>query len=96
MKYLIIDASLHGTGIRDYYEGGYILPQDLNLSKNIKDRLEKFLSDYEDEHYNNYSDEETIKKLDEEGKEIALVIKNELQDIKMSYFSDAEMKMYEL
>lgn len=96
MKYLVIDALLHGTGIRDYYEGGYILPEDLALSKNIKERLEKFLSVYENEHYNNYSNETVIKKLDEEGKEIALMIKNELRNVKVSYFSDAEMKMFEL
>jgi len=96
MRYLIIDAALNGTGIRDYYEGGYILPEDLNLNNNIIERLKKWLSSYENEHYDGYSNLEVIKKLDEEGKEIALAVKNDLLDIKISYFSDAEMKYYNL
>jgi hypothetical protein len=32
MKYLIVDAELSGTGVRDKYLGGYIDPEDLALS----------------------------------------------------------------
>lgn len=92
MKYLIIDASLSGTGIRDYYNGGYIYPEDLNLSSNLINKLEKWLSNYEDERYNNYSNIELIERLDEEGKEIALMVKDEIPDSKLSYYSYAKMK----
>jgi hypothetical protein len=91
MKYLTKDASLHGTGIRDTYNGGYIDAQDLNLSQEVIDKIAKWLLKYEEEHYNGYSNEEIVDELDREGKEIALLIKNELKDIKIEYFSDARM-----
>ena len=45
-RYLVIDGMLNGTGIRDYYEGGYVEPQELNLSLELKERLEAWLSRY--------------------------------------------------
>ncbi len=92
MKYLVIDASLSGTGIRDKYEGGYISPNDLGLSCEIVDRLNQWLPKYENEHYNGFTDECVIDELDKEGKEIALMIKSELVEVKLEYFSDARMK----
>jgi len=89
MKYLIIDAALSGTGIRDKYAGGYIAPNDLGLSFAIKQRLNEWLSKYENEHYNGYTNDKIINELDQEGKEIALMIKNELSEVKIEYFSDA-------
>lgn len=91
MKYLIIDASLNGTGIRDYYQGGYIYPEDLNLSIGIIKRIQKWLSDYANEHYIGYTNENLIDNLDNEGKNISLIIKNELKDVKVEYYSDARM-----
>ncbi len=35
MRYLIVDASLHGTGIRDEYEGGYLTPASLGISSEL-------------------------------------------------------------
>lgn len=91
MRYLIIDAALSGTGIRDKYEGGYIDPNDLNLSLLIKERLNRWLSEYENEHYNGFIDDSIINELDLEGREIALMIKNELLEVKVEYFSDARL-----
>jgi hypothetical protein len=90
MKYLVIDASLNGTGIRDKYEGGYLAPEDLGLSSTTIQYLTEWLSKYENEHYNGFTDENTVDELDREGKEIALMIKNELE-VKLEYFSDARM-----
>ena len=92
MKYLIVDASLSGTGIRDQYQGGYISPDELGLSKPLIESLEKWMSLYESEHYNGYSDNNTIIQLDEEGKRIARLILDELSDVKVKYFSDAKRK----
>ena len=91
MRYLVIDASLRGTGIRDKYEGGYLTPKELGLSSNVVYRLDKWLSKYEKEHYNGFNDDNIINNLDEEGKEITLQIKSELSEVKLEYFSDARM-----
>lgn len=92
MRYLVIDATLNGTGIRDQYEGGYIKPEDLRLSSETTQRLKDWLLKYENEYYNGYENKELVSKLDKEGKELAQIIKNELKTIKMEYFSDALMK----
>ena len=89
MRYLVIDASLNGTGIRDYYEGGYIAPADLCLSDETIKKLKDWLIKYENEHYNGFEDDGLIDELDKEGKEIALIIKNEISDVKVEYFSHA-------
>lgn len=91
-KYLVIDGYLNGTGIRDYYEGGYIRPSNLKLSVDIIKRLEVWLSKYENEHYNGFSNKEAVRRLDEEGKEIALAIKNELVESKIQYCSAATLE----
>lgn len=91
MKYLIIDASLRSTGIRDYYNGGYIEPKDLGLSSEVIKKLSDWLLRYEDAHYNGFNDDNLIEELDKEGKEIAYSIKKELLNVKMEYFSDAKM-----
>ena len=91
MKYLIVDAELSGTGVRDKYFGGYIDPEDLALSTFIKQRLCDWVSKYENEHYKGFINENLIIELDQEGRDIALVIKNELLDVKVEYFSAAKM-----
>lgn len=91
MKYLTVDGELHGTGIRDYYNGGFINPEDLHLNATTIKRMQQWLLRYENEHYGGYVNDEIIKKLDSEGKEIALTIKNELLDVKVEYFSAARM-----
>lgn len=91
MKYLVIDAVLGGTGIRDKHEGGYIAPESLGLSYNVLKRLKEWLLKYENEHYKGFENNNNIDILDGEGKEIAFTIKSELGDVKMEYFSDARM-----
>ena len=91
MKYLTVDASLSGTGIRNQYEGGYITPESLGLNPEVIQLLKDWLLRYENEHYNGYENEEIVKKLDKEGKQIARIIKNDLLEVKIEYFSDARM-----
>lgn len=91
MIYLVVDAFLNGTGIRDKYEGGYLDPKDLGLTSNIINRLNRWLSKYADEQYNGFNDNTIIDELDREGKKIALIIKNELPETKLEYFSSARM-----
>ena len=89
--YLVIDAEFHGTGIRDYYNGGYLDPKDLHLSAATIEWLNKWQARYENEHYSGYENDKVIDELDRDGKEIALTIKKELQDSKIQYYSDARM-----
>lgn len=91
MKYLVIDAALHGTGIRDYYGGGYINPESLNVNSELMKKLNDWLLRYEDEHYNGFLNNNLIEELDFEGKEIARALKEELLDAKIDYFSAAKM-----
>lgn len=87
----MIDASLGGTGIRDYYEGGYIAPEKLHLNLSTIKRLHEWQSRYENEHYSGFANGKVVDELDQEGKEIALTIKNELGEAEIEYFSDARM-----
>lgn len=91
MRYLVVDASLSGTGIRDKYEGGYLAPEDLGLSPVAIERLNEWLIKYENEHYKGFANDNVIQELDREGKEIASMIKRELAEVKLEYFSDARM-----
>ncbi|GGH29810.1 hypothetical protein FAZ19_21800 [Sphingobacterium alkalisoli] len=68
-----------------------IYPEDLDLSFPLRQKLKEWLSKYQNEHYNGFINEDLIKKLDQEGKDIAIMIKKELSEVKMEYFSDARM-----
>lgn len=94
MRYLIVDAELNGTGIRDKYDSGFILPEKLGLSFETITKLKEWLLSYEVEHFNGFMDNEVVDALDCAGKEIALIIKKELGEVKMEYYSDAKMKSY--
>lgn len=91
MRYLVIDANPHGTGIRDGYEGGYIDPDTLGLTADIVHKIQGWLIRYESEHYNGYTNDELVNQLDEEGKEIALEIGKQSGEAKISYYSDARL-----
>jgi hypothetical protein len=91
MKYLVIDAALHGTGIRDYYEGGYIDPDNLGLNDEIIKRINEWLLKYENEHYDSFENLSTINALDNEGMAIAVIIKKQLSEAKIDYYSAAKM-----
>lgn len=89
MNYLIIDAAVGNTGIRDKYNGGYLSPEELGISTDTIELLQNWLLKYEAEYFTSYIHETLTDKLDSEGKEIASRIKNELKDIKIEYYSDA-------
>lgn len=74
-------------GRRDYYNGGYIEPESLQLKLETIKWINEWVCKYEDEHYNEFKNLELVKKLDQEGKDIAVAIKKELGDIKISYYS---------
>ena len=92
MKYIIIDAALNGTGIRNEYDGGFIPLENIGLSPTIINKLTHWLHLYAQEIYAGYNNINNIEKLDEEGISIAREIKNEIENVKVSYFSDAKMQ----
>lgn len=91
MKYLVIDGNLNGTGIRDKIHGGYITHNELRISPVLSKKINSWLNCYWEEFYHQYSDSDTITKLDECGKELALELNAELPNDKVEYFSDAQM-----
>jgi hypothetical protein len=94
MRYLVIDGMLNGTGIRDQYTDEYLSPEKLMLKVETINNLKSWLLKYEDEHYNGYTNQDLINDLDEQGMELARLIKLELLDVKVKYFSDAFLKEY--
>lgn len=91
MRYLVIDAMLNSTGIRDAYNTGDIKPESLNLSNALIEQLNNWLLQYRVEFYAGYTNTEVIDELDSKGKELALMIKKELGEVKVEYFSDAKL-----
>jgi hypothetical protein len=91
MKYLVIDAALHGSGIREYYLGGYVDIDSLRLDDNLKRRINIWLLKYENEHYYSFQNHDIVNILDDEGIEIARIVKNQLSDVKIDYFSAAKL-----
>lgn len=95
-KYLVVDGMLHGTGIRLQYEGGYIEPEELEISEELIHRLRNWLNEYENLHYSNYEDKGLIEKLDSEGLDITKALKEQLNNFEISYFSSANLTKYNL
>lgn len=91
MEYLIIDGYPSGTGIRNYYNGGYIEPKTINLSNHLLKKLQQWLHQYRNEFFDGYQNKRKIENLDNEGKMLAFEIKKELNLTKIEYFSDALM-----
>ena len=92
MKYLVVDGMFSGTGIRDSVEGGYIELADLNISETLQTRINSWLEEYEDAHFSQYKDEEEIGKLDAEGINILKMLREEIPDSKIEYYSNAKME----
>lgn len=90
-NYLVIDGTLNGTGLRDYYEGGYIDPLELNLSPELVTLHKSWLLKYWDAFYTGYSDSNLVEALDAEGMKIAQLIQKEL-GVKVCYYSDANQQ----
>ncbi len=91
IKYVTVDGCLNGTGIRDKYNGRYLYPSELGLSTVITSQIEAWVSKYENEHFEGFTNKNVITELDAEGRIIARKIKEELADVKMEYFSAATM-----
>lgn len=91
MKYIVVDACLNGTGIRDNYNGGYIPLIELGLSDLLIRRINNWLVEYSNQQYEGFADNSLIDILDQEGIAIANLIKMEIKDIKVEYFSSARM-----
>lgn len=91
MRYLVVDAALHGTGVRDYYAGGYVELNSLELSDELIKKIDEWLLKYENEHYNSFKNMALIEQLDKEGKEIAHMIKSQLDEVKIDYYSAAKL-----
>lgn len=89
MRYLVVDGMHSGTGIRDAVSGGYLTVDELGLSKTLSDKIVLWLNEYEDEHYNSYSNTENINRLDSMGLSIAKELQLELPDSKVEYYSSA-------
>lgn len=90
-RYLVIDGELNGTGIRDYYGGSYLLLEDLDLTSELKNKIVNWVTRYAEMYYDGFSNNSMIEFLDDEGKEIARFVKNQIPQSKILYFSAAKM-----
>lgn len=93
-NYLIVDAYLNGTGVRDKYNEGYLDLEHLNISTELVSEIKNWLSTYWEEYYRGYNDSARLRELDKIGKALALRLQRELPHAKVEYFSDVEMKLY--
>jgi len=89
---LIVDGMLSGTGIRDAKVGGYLDAGKIGISDELVGRLAKWVSDYENAHYYQFSDRANNEELDKEGIAIAREIQEALPHIQVEYFSNAYMR----
>ncbi|MEH2614845.1 hypothetical protein [Bradyrhizobium sp. AZCC 1693] len=92
MRYLTVDGMLSGTGIRDSLIGKHLDPNEVGLSPELVGRIEKWVIDYETAHYRQFNDEAENQRLDQEGIEIARQAQSPLPEMKVDYFSNAQMK----
>ena len=92
MRYLTVDGMLSGKGIRDSLTGEYLDPSEVGFSTELVRRIEKWLIDYETAHYRQFDDEAENQRLDQEGIEIARQAQSRLPEMKVEYFSDADLK----
>ena len=93
MKYLVVDGMFRGTGIRDKYNSGYIRIDHLPIPIEVKNQINNWLADYQNEFFTGYKDELRILELDKVGIEIAKAIQKHL-DAKVTYYSDGSMKEF--
>ncbi len=55
------------------------------------DRIARWLHDYELAHYGQYENESEVAALDKEGMEICRLVREELPEAKIKYFSSATL-----
>ena len=84
---------LSGTGIRDAVKGGYVELTELNISDSLIEKISEWQKKYEEAHFFQFSDEFINNNLDNEGIKISKMIKQELPNVRIEYFSNADMKM---
>ncbi len=94
MRYLVLDGMLGGTGAREKYESGYLNLQSLLLSESLIMDIQEWQSEYEQAKYSGYSDGAVINNLDERGLELAALLKKEMSEIKVEYYSDGILKRW--
>ena len=92
MRYLTVDGMLSGTGIRDSLTGKYLDPSEVGFPSELVRRIEKWIIDYETAHYSQFNDEAENQRLDQEGIEIARQAQSQLPEMKVEYFSNADLK----
>lgn len=92
MKYLTVDGMLSGTGIRESIEERYLTPEKLGLSSELINKISDWLSGYENAHYEQYANRNKVAELDAEGLEICAMLRREIPDSKIEYYSNAYMK----
>jgi hypothetical protein len=90
--HLIIDGMLSGTGIRDGDQGGYLDASDLGISPSLSARISEWLGRYENAHFFQFEDKAENQLLDSQGLEIARLLKSELPNVRITYFSNAKLK----
>lgn len=90
-QYIIVDGCLHGSGLRNGLEGGYISPADIALDAVLQNELQEWLAEYETQYYENFQDAKTIDALDEKGTQIARALKASLPESKIEYYSAATL-----
>lgn len=90
MLYLVVEGGLGSTGIREIYLDERYEPDDLLLSLEMQNRIKSWLRNYEDEFFKGYRNTDAVTELDLEGLRIVEAIKEELGDVKVGYFSDAQ------
>ncbi|MEM1173662.1 MAG: hypothetical protein AAGI27_02525 [Pseudomonadota bacterium] len=89
MLYLTVDGELSGTGIRDSVNGGYLHPEELGLHERTQKRMSAWVNRYEHAHYSGFSDQNLVNQLDEEGLAICGLVRAELSEVKVEYYSHA-------
>lgn len=90
--HIFVDGMLSGTGLRDAIKGGYIEPEDLGISSDLQVKISVWLERYANLHYANYKDDSEIHLLDNEGIEICKILKKEMPDIDVKYYSNAKLE----
>jgi hypothetical protein len=93
---LLVDGMLSGTGIRDALNGGYIKPSALSISSDLQARIAGWLARYENAHFYDYANKNEVRELDEQGLEITRLLRDELSDADVGYFSNANMQRLEV
>ncbi len=93
VRYMVFDGQLEGTGLRDYYEGGYIEPRSLGLSPDLVKKISDWVSNYQNTLLRQFYDEEEVRTLDKEGIELIHLIKEQYPERKINYYSAATKKL---